>query len=463
MASDELLAGRYRPLQVLGTGGMARVFLAEDQRLGRRVAVKRLHAHSPEDTARRFEREARLGASLNHPNLVSVYDVDTDGESVLIVMEYVEGPTLAQELESGPLAPPRVADIVGQIAGALDQVHAQGIVHRDVKPANILLRPDGMVKLADLGIALASETTQITVSGTVLGTAAYMAPEQLDGDEVGPAADIYSLAAVAFEALSGRKARQGTSPMEIVHRVVNDPPPDLREAWPEAPPAAAAALARGMAAAPADRQHRAGELAAELRAAVAEREDAGAPILTQRARRRWPALAAALVALCLIAGGAFALAGRGDDKNSSSDVATAPKREKPAPTRTETITAPSPAPTPQPQTQTAPPAQTDTSPSTDNAASDDGARLNQQGYALMNRGDYDGAIPVLQKAVGSYDSGSKDLNYGFALFNLGRSLRLAGRPDEAIPVLERRLAIPNQTATVQKELKAARTDAAKKG
>jgi serine/threonine protein kinase len=462
MATDELLAGRYRPLQVLGTGGMARVFLAEDQRLGRRVAVKRLHAHSPEDTARRFEREARLGASLNHPNLVSVYDVDTDGESVLIVMEYVEGPTLAQELDNGPLAPARVADIVGQVAGALDQVHAQGIVHRDVKPANILLRPDGMAKLADLGIALASETTQITVSGTVLGTAAYMAPEQLDGSEVGPAADIYSLAAVAFEALSGHKARQGTSPMEVAHRVVNDPPPDLRVAWPEAPPAAAAALSRGMAHVPADRQHRAGELASELRAAVAEREDQGPPVLTQRARRPWAVLAAALVALCLIAAGAFALAGRHDGKGSSG-TATAPKPQKAAKTRTETVTAPYVAPTPQPQAQTAPPSQTGTSPSTQNASGGGGAGLNQQGYAMMNRGDYNGAIPVLQKAVASYGSGSKDLNYAFALYNLGRSLRLAGRPNEAVPVLEKRLAIPNQTATVRRELDAARRDAAKKG
>jgi serine/threonine protein kinase len=461
MATDELLAGRYRPLQVLGTGGMARVFLAEDQRLGRRVAVKRLHADSPEDTARRFEREARLGASLNHPNLVSVYDVDTDGESVLIVMEYVEGPTLSQEVESGPLAPARVADIVGQVAGALDQVHAQGIVHRDVKPANILLRPDGMAKLADLGIALAAETTQITVSGTVLGTAAYMAPEQLDGSDVGPAADIYSLAAVAFEALSGRKARQGTSPMEVAHRVVNDPPPDLRAAWPDAPPAAAAALTRGMAMEPADRQHRAGELAGELRAALAAAEDDRVPLLTQRTRRRWPAYAAALVALCLIAAGALALAGR-DNGGDSSTVASTPARHKPARTRTETVTAPSQAPTPQPQTTAAPSTQS-TTPSTDNASSDSGARLNDQGFALMNRGDYQGAIPVLQKAVNSYASGSKDLNYGFALFNLGRSLRLAGRPQEAIPVLERRLAIPNQTATVQKELAAARKDAAKKG
>ncbi|MGI8749472.1 MAG: serine/threonine-protein kinase, partial [Thermoleophilaceae bacterium] len=217
MPAQELLAGRYRPLRLIGTGGMARVFLAEDERLGRRVAVKRLHAHSPEEMARRFQREARIGASLNHANLVSVFDVDTDGESVLIVMEYVEGSTLAEELKAGPMKESRAASIVEEIAGALDHAHAQGVVHRDVKPANILLRRDGTAKLADLGIAIAAEHTQITASGTVLGTAAYMAPEQLEGGEVGQAADVYSLAAVAFEALSGQKARAGDTPMAVAH------------------------------------------------------------------------------------------------------------------------------------------------------------------------------------------------------------------------------------------------------
>ncbi|HEX5908886.1 MAG TPA: serine/threonine-protein kinase, partial [Thermoleophilaceae bacterium] len=177
MTGDELLAGRYRTLRLIGTGGMARVFLAEDQRLGRQVAVKRLHAHSPEDIARRFQREARLGAALNHPNLVAVYDVETDGESVLIVMEYVEGTTLADELKAGALGVDRTVAMISDVAAALDAVHEKGIVHRDVKPANVLLRSkDGMAKLADLGIATAAESTRITVSGTVMGTAAYMAP-----------------------------------------------------------------------------------------------------------------------------------------------------------------------------------------------------------------------------------------------------------------------------------------------
>src|SRR5919107_3770700 len=214
-----LLAGRYRTIERVGSGGMATVLLAEDERLGRRVAVKRLHAESPEDPARRFRREARLGASLNHPNLVAVYDIVTDEEDVLIVMEYVEGETLRDALERAPLEPERAIEVLRGVAAALDHAHAEGIIHRDVKPANVLVGSDGRVKLADLGIATAVEGTRITMSGTVLGTAAYMAPEQLEGSgKPGPAADVYSLAVVAWEVLSGKRAYSGHSPLSIAHQ-----------------------------------------------------------------------------------------------------------------------------------------------------------------------------------------------------------------------------------------------------
>jgi hypothetical protein len=262
-------ADRYRVLRRLGSGGMATVFVAEDERLGRRVALKRLHAHSPEDMARRFDREARLGASLNHPNLVAVYDTLTDPEGVLIVMEYVDGPTLAQALRDGPLEPGRALEMLGDVAAALDHAHAHGIVHRDVKPANVLLGEHGKAKLADLGIAFAVErATQITRTGTVLGTPSYMAPEQLEGRDVGPAVDVYALGAVAFEALSGRKARTGRSPVEIATRVATEPAPDLREAWPEAPAGTAEVLAAAMVADPAERPRSAGELVERLAAGL---------------------------------------------------------------------------------------------------------------------------------------------------------------------------------------------------
>jgi len=273
-ASGVVLAGRYRTIERLGAGGMATVYLAEDERLGRRVAVKRLHAESPEDVGERFAREARLGASLNHPNVVSVYDTVTDENGVLIVMEYVEGPTFGHALGDGLLTPERALEVLGGVAAALDHVHEGGVVHRDVKPANVLVGRDGTAKLTDLGIATASEGTQITRTGTVLGTPAYMAPEQLEGGAMGPAVDVYALAAMAFEVLGGRKARTGRTPVEIAHRATTEPPPDLREAWPEAPAAAAELLTRAMNRDPAVRPTSAGALVRDLEAAL---RTAGAP------------------------------------------------------------------------------------------------------------------------------------------------------------------------------------------
>src|SRR5215218_1096302 len=184
---------------------MASVLLCQDERLDRLVAVKRLHADSPADVERRFAREAKLGASLNHPNLVSVFDTATVEEGVLIVMEYVEGEPLSRALRHGPLEPSRVAAIALDLGEALDHAHSHGVVHRDVKPGNVLLRHDGVTKLVDLGIATASDQTRITHSGIVLGTAGYIAPEQLEGRPAGPPADIYAMAAVCFEALTGER------------------------------------------------------------------------------------------------------------------------------------------------------------------------------------------------------------------------------------------------------------------
>jgi serine/threonine protein kinase len=255
---------------------MATVLLCRDERLGRQVAVKRLHADSPLDVERRFLREAKLGASMNHPNLVSVYDTETDDEGLLIVMEHVDGESLAEALRRGPFPRGRVIQLARELGNALDHVHAQGVVHRDVKPANVLLRHDGAAKLADLGIAVSVDQTRMTRSGTVLGSAAYMAPEQLEGGEIGPPADIYALAAVCFEALAGRKPREGRTPMEIAHSIATGPPPDLREHAPELPEAAEA-LARGMARDPAARPRSAGALAAELASALELGADATAP------------------------------------------------------------------------------------------------------------------------------------------------------------------------------------------
>jgi eukaryotic-like serine/threonine-protein kinase len=268
--TGELIAGRYRMKNRLGAGGMATVFLATDERLERDVAIKRLHADTTDDSGRRFEREAKLGASLNHPSIVSVYDTVTDDDGVLIVMEYVPGHTLRDEIARGPIDPARAIEILCAVASALDNSHQHGVVHRDIKPANVLIDDRaGQVKVADLGIATAAEHSRITQSGSVLGTAPYMAPERLEGGAGNKSVDIYSLAAVAFEMLSGRKPIDGASPLEIARRVASAPPPDLRDHMPDAPAAAAEALKRGLAKRPEDRQASAGELVREISGAYA--------------------------------------------------------------------------------------------------------------------------------------------------------------------------------------------------
>ena len=493
---------------------MASVLLCEDERLGRQVAVKRLHADSPGDVEQRFNREAKLGASLNHPNLVTVFDTATDDEGVLIAMEYVDGHPLSRLLRHGPLRPEEVSRMVSELGDALDHAHAQGVVHRDVKPGNVLIREDGVTKLADLGIATASDGTRITRSGTVLGTAAYMAPEQLDGRGAGAPADIYALAAIAFEALGGRKPREGRTPMEIAHKIASDPAPDLRDAWPKAPKAAAEVLKRGMAFDPEDRPASAGELARELADALQEKPEQTAP--TRRLSRRKAAAAAAPAAAAAAAAaapaaaaaaparpeprdptasrepastappsrarssgrrrpgaGAIALAlifialavatiagavlSGGDDEGSTPSADRTPAE----PAKPDKAKKKEPKAKEEPKEEPAPaapaPAPAEEEPPAGGSAT--GAELNEQGFALMSQGRYDEAIPVLQQAVDSFPPGTSDLNYAYALFNLGKSLRLAGRPDEAIPILEQRLEIPNQTETVKQELKLAKQQA----
>jgi serine/threonine protein kinase len=478
-----LLDDRYRVIRHLGSGGMASVLLCEDERLGREVAVKRLHADSPVDVEQRFKREAKLGASLNHPNLVSVFDTATDDEGVLIVMEYVDGEPLSRLLRRGPLRPDEVRRMVVDVGDALDHAHAQGVVHRDVKPGNVLIREDGVTKLADLGIATASDGTRITRSGIVLGTAAYMAPEQLEGRDIGPAADTYALAAIAFEALSGRKPREGRTPMEIAHQLATQGPPDLSAVWPKAPPAATEVLKRGLARDPEDRPGSAGEFARELAdalqeptaptrrfaraeppttaaaAAAATPPRAPARAAASAPRRRHPNVAALVLGIALLglvlAAVAGALISGGDDGGSppaADNTPATPAKKKDKPKKQPKAEKPKTDETP------AAPAPSSGSEATGYDAAR-GAQLNSQGFALMNQGNYDEAIPVLQQAVKSFEPGTSDVNYAYALFNLGKSLRLAGRPDEAIPVLEQRLTIPNQTETVRKELELAKREA----
>jgi eukaryotic-like serine/threonine-protein kinase len=429
-----LLGGRYRVIDRLGSGGMASVLLAEDERLGRLVAVKRLPTSSPEDALARFQREARLGASLNHANLVSIYDSATDDDTLLIVMEYVQGESLKEQLRRGPLAPERALAILSQIAAALDHAHAAGVIHRDVKPSNVLIANDGTAKLADLGIATAVDATSITTTNDIIGTLSYIAPERLENAEDDPSADVYSLAAVAFEALSGQRAQQAQTPTEIV---AVSRPRDLREVWPGAPLAAAAVLRDGLARDPQRRPRSAGELIDGLSAALT---GDGAPVrvdpeattaLPARPRtaggwsRRRTTLAAGAAAVVGALIAAIALGGGSDDgkriakvKTRTQTVTTNPKRPPPAPLSGAAL----------------------------------GAQLNDQGYSLIQQGQYEEAIPILQRAVDAFPDGTSDITYAYALYNLGHALRLAGQPQDAIPILEQRLQFRDQTGVVSREL-----------
>lgn|GEM_PF-2293629 len=260
---------RYRYISDLGRGGMSHVVLAEDVLLRRRVALKRMNASDDTRALLRLRREALIGASVSHPNLVSIYDiVAAGGGEYVIVMEYVEGETLRDVLARGERPPTsRMLAILDRVAAGLDAIHARRIVHRDVKPGNILLATNGDVKLADLGIASAPDRTRLTTEGAILGTLSYIAPEQLQGKPVTSATDVYALAAVAYEALAGRKARSEPNAVALAHAIMTQPPPDLRDEWREAPAEAAQLLIRAMAVDPAVRPRSATELTERLRSA----------------------------------------------------------------------------------------------------------------------------------------------------------------------------------------------------
>jgi serine/threonine protein kinase len=266
-----VFAERYRAVRRLGSGGTATVFLARDERLQRDVAVKRVHgAEVTATTAKRLWREARIMASLRHPNLVAIYDMVIDGEDLLLVMEYVEGRTLADVLKSAPFSWERAAELLAPVALALDYAHSQGVVHRDLKPPNVLVGEDGSVKVADLGLATAAEITKITPPGAIMGTPAYMAPEQARPGIPTPAADVFALATIAFEALSGVLPRWGRGVMAILAQAEREPPADLREHRPNTPAGVALALIRGMSPIPEQRQQSASELLDDLAVGFAE-------------------------------------------------------------------------------------------------------------------------------------------------------------------------------------------------
>jgi eukaryotic-like serine/threonine-protein kinase len=301
---------RYAVEKTLGKGGMATVELAEDTELRRKVAVKRLFASLVADDVlqKRFFREARMAARLSHPNLVAVYDVGEEDGLPYIVMEYVEGETVADLIaRTGAMQPERAVDLLLQVCGGLEHAHAAGLVHRDIKPQNLLVRSDGVVKIADFGIARMLEATQLTATGTVLGTAAYLAPEQAVGEPVTAAADIYSLGAVAYELLSGRTPYEFQSLADLALEQ-HQPPRPLDGV----PAELGRAVLHALAFEPTERPQSASEFAREL----ARRETTAVTAVLEPARaihisRRALLATAALVGAALLAG-SLALA-YGDD------------------------------------------------------------------------------------------------------------------------------------------------------
>ena len=258
--------GRYRVLGRLGVGGMATVYLAEDSSLGRKVALKVMAERYAEDGefVERFRREAQAAARLNHPNIIAVYDRGEADGRPYIAMEYLQGRTLKQVIQKeGQLPPERAIAIAMQVLAGLRYAHEHGVVHRDVKPHNVLVGDDGRIKVTDFGIAHAGDP-QMTEVGSIVGTAQYLSPEQARGRSVGPQTDIYSLGVVLYEMLAGRVPFEGDSSVAIAMQHVSDAPPPLQALAPDVPDSLALVVAHAMLKDPAQRYGSADEFGADL-------------------------------------------------------------------------------------------------------------------------------------------------------------------------------------------------------
>jgi eukaryotic-like serine/threonine-protein kinase len=274
------IVGRYKLEGRLGVGGMSTVHLAFDERLERHVAIKLLAEHLADDPTfvSRFRREALAAARLVHPNIVQVFDFgfDDDSGQHFIVMEHVSGQSCAALLrDRGHLDVDETVDVLRQTCRGLDYAHRNGVVHRDVKPGNLLRSDDGVVKLADFGIARAAEQSSITQVGSVLGTAAYLAPEQARGEEAGPPSDLYSLAVVAYQLLSGRLPYEASSLSELVVKQQREAPTPLEQLNPEVPPTLAHAIEYGLEIDPRSRPTTAADFETAIAAGAAGREPVG--------------------------------------------------------------------------------------------------------------------------------------------------------------------------------------------
>ena len=492
---ESRLPPRYQNPEWIASGGMGDIYRAEDGDLARVVAIKVLaDRYAGNEAIRaRFTREALAAARLsNVPSTVTIFDVGEHDDHPYIVMEFLGGGSLADRLARDGAQPiGRSLDWLEQAAAALDAAHASGVVHRDVKPANLLLDDDDRVKVADFGVASAVGLGSVTEAGTVVGTAGYLSPEQARGEKATPASDRYALAVVAFELLTGTRPfeRASSTAEAIAH--VSDPVPAASTLNPDLPSQVDEALARGLAKEPEDRYEAAADLVHALREALDE--DAGGtkvlamtPVDQNRRRRSTVALAelatehgrALMVLGALLIAGilAAALLARNPDEQEAQTVATTVPRTVPRTvsktvpkTVKETITLPATTVVQTVTTQAAPPTTTTASqpPPTTTAATTTAAttaatpsgspsELNDRGFELMRNGDYQGALPLLEQAVAGL-SGSGQIVEAYASYNLAVTRMALGRCDGVIELLDRSEAVQGE----RKEITRARRDAEK--
>jgi predicted Ser/Thr protein kinase len=430
-AITDILPPRYRNARPIGAGGMGEIFCATDRELDREVALKVLAERYAQDAPlrARFEREAMAAARLSGtPNIVTIFDVTEHNGRPIIVMEYLSGGSLQEQIAGTPCPPAQALGWLEEAAGALDAAHAAGIVHRDVKPANLLLDGRGHVHVADFGVASAVGLGSLTQTGTILGTAGYLSPEQARGERAGAASDRYALAVVAWELLTGRRPFADTSTAAEALAHVNAVVPSAHAANHALPPELDRVFKRALAKSPGARYPTAAEFVGDLRRALddaagdtwiepplpATAVTMAAPRRPQADARRW--WIPAVFVLLLGAGAAAALLAFGGSS-------------PPAPPRTvlRTVTTG----TTVEQTVTA--VGSATSPAS-------GASLNNAGFAKMGAGDYAGALPLLQQAVQKLD-GTGSLDEAYAKYNLAYTLLALGQCANVSSLLDQAQAI----------------------
>jgi eukaryotic-like serine/threonine-protein kinase len=509
LPADVQLPDRYLIERRVARGGMGSVWCAHDAVLGRRVAIKLLAEPFVHDqrAMRRFEREARAAARLSgHPNVVTIYDVGNTepvgGESIrrpFIVMEHLAGGTVGDAISVGAVERERAAGWIVEAASALDYAHGHGVVHRDIKPGNLLLDRGRTLHVADFGIARIAAEDTITTTGQLFGTAAYISPEQALGRPATEASDRYALAVVAFELLARQRPFTADHFAVQARQHIEQEPPSASKRNQRLPTSIDPILARGMAKQPEERWPTAGEFAAAIVAALEQRAPAATRPLNPRRQRpqtaappplsltpqparpaggpRPRAIALAALATVALGVGAAIAASTGGSSQPAREAARHgapatgrrpathavrphPPARKPVPTSPSTVqqtTTGVPTSSVQ-QTTTGVPRSTVQQTTTGALAAATTApasadSLDARGHQLMLAGEYTQAIGVLHQTLGAAPPGS--LTYAYALYDLGRALRLSGDPRDAAVVLRRRLQIPNQTGVVRGELELA--------